>query len=221
MSYIRVSLIGTLPGGEAWSVNPCYAESIDQGGWNQDTGQDAADAVAVLQLGTALNGLKSSAAAPSRVRVERRSDQGVLIGAAEANWAPGTTGQSSPIHPPQTALVFSLRTAVPGRSGRGRLYWPALGATLAAATLRLNAPAPQGIADAICAYLDLVGTTLKNNLHPTPSLVNCKLAVVSTTKKNHQLVNSIQIGNVLDTQRRRRDRLIEEYTTNVYPTPIP
>jgi len=49
------------------------------------------------------------------------------------------SGSSPPVLPWNSALVTSLRTAVPrGRGSNGRMYWPALAATLSTSTGRIN-----------------------------------------------------------------------------------
>jgi len=43
------------------------------------------------------------------------------------------------------------------------------------------------------------------------------LAVWSRKNADLYVVNSIQVGDILDTQRRRRDQVIENYTVQSYP----
>ena len=62
MSYIRVRLIGSLPGGEVWSVNPAFNETTNVADWDQTAGQSAADAIAAIAIPTALNDLRSGRA---------------------------------------------------------------------------------------------------------------------------------------------------------------
>lgn len=217
MSYIRVGLQGTLPGGEVWSVNPAFNETTNVTTWDQSAGQTAANSISALSLPSALNALKSTAAGLSRVRVERRSDAGALLGAAEAGWAGGGSGASAPVHPPQTSIVFSLRSNVPGSRGRGRLYWPAIGATLSSSTLRLATPTTSDAATAAAGYLDQIATALKVALAPSPSLIDYDLCVVSPTSGTRTKVVRIQVGDILDVQRRRRDRLVETYASAAMP----
>lgn len=217
MSYIRVMLRGTLPGGESWSVNPAYNETTNVVTWDQEAGQSAATAIAAITLGTGLNGLRSNAAPGSIVRVERRTDAGILVGAAEAPWTITGTGASAAVHPPQTSCVLSLRSNTPGSRGRGRLYWPALGATLNATTLRLSAPTTSAVADAAVAYLDAIETALKEQLNPSPSLIDYHLCVVSPTTATRTDITRIEVGDVLDVQRRRRDKLVESRAITAYP----
>lgn len=217
MSYIRVNLRGTLPGGEAWSVNPAFNETTDVTTWDQQAAQNAANAIAALEIPGPLNALRSTSAAGATVRVERRSDSGAILGAAEAGWTIVGSSSSAGVHPPQTAVVLSLRSTVPGSSGRGRLYWPAIGATLSSTTLRLSTPATSAVATATATYLDKISSALKANLAAPPSLIDYDLCVVSPTTGTKTRIVLIQVGDVLDVQRRRRDRLVESYASAPMP----
>ena len=162
MSYIRVRLSGTLPGGEVWSVNPAFNETTNVTTWNQLAGNAAALAVARIDVPTPLSNIRGGAAPGTGVRVERRSDAHELIGAAEANWTAGKATSVTPRMPPQIAVVLSLRSTVPGSRGRGRLYWPALGGQVDSTTLRMSVPTPAAAASAAAQYLDAMATALKN-----------------------------------------------------------
>lgn len=218
MSFIRVSLRGDLPGGEVWSVNPAYNETTNVGTWDQAAGQQAADKIAALTVPTSLKGLLSSAAPLRTVRVERRTDDNVLIGAAEATWTGGGASGAGAKQSFQASVVLSLRSNVPGSRGRGRLYWPALGAALNASTLRLSAPTAQSVATDAVKYLNAIETALKEALAPVPSLIDYRLAVYSPTTKSKTDIVKIDVGDVLDVQRRRRDRQPEVYASVVYPS---
>lgn len=217
MSFIRVGLRGTLPGGEVWSVNPAFNESTDVVDWDQAAGQQAANAIGAITVPAALKSLLSSSAQMASVRVERRSDSNRLIGAAEAGWAGGGQSGAAASKTFQTSTVISLRSNVPGARGRGRLYWPALGAVLTAGTLRLGNPTPAAVATASVEYLDAIETALKNAIHPSPSLIDFHLAVYSPTTQTKTDITRIEVGDILDTQRRRRDTVQETYASAVYP----
>lgn len=217
MSFIRVGLRGTLPGGESWSVNPAYNETTDVVTWDQSEGQAAATAIGAIAVPTSLKNLMSSAATMATVRVERRSDANVLIGAAEAAWTGGGPSGTAPSKTFQTSAVLSLRSNVPGARGRGRLYWPALGAVLSATTLRLANPTTTSVATDSASYLDLIETALKNAFHPTPDLIDFHLAVYSPTTSSKTDITRIEVGDILDTQRRRRDKAVESYASHSYP----
>lgn len=217
MSFIRVNLRGTLPGGEAWSVNPAFNETTNVGTWDQSEGQAAADAISAIALPAALNQLCSKVAPRSRVRVERRTDANELLGAAEALWIGGTAATNTGQLPFQTSCVISLRSNTPGGSGRGRLYWPALGAAVDGSTLRLSNPTTAAVATAAATYLDAIATALKNALAPAPSLVDYDLAVYSPTQQSKQRIVRVEVGDILDTQNRRRDRLVESRSVVAMP----
>lgn len=217
MSYIRVQLRGTLAVAEVWSVNPAFNETTNVSDWDQEAGQNAANAIAALALPSALNTLRSNAGQGSTVRVERRSDAGDLLGAAEATWTAGKAASSGGSQPPQTSVVLSLRSTVPGARGRGRLYWPAIAAQLDSETLRLTTPTPQAVATAAATYLDRIASALKNALQPSPSLIDYDLCVVSPTTGTKTRIVRIEVGDILDVQRRRRDRLAEVYASAPMP----
>lgn len=217
MSFIRVSLRGGLPGGEVWSVNPAYNETTNVESWDQTAGQNAADRIAKTPVPESMRRLLSSAAPMRTVRVERRTDAGGLLGAAEAIWAGGSVTGTAPALPFQASVVLSLRSNVPGSRGRGRLYWPALGAALDTSTLRLRLPEPQSVATDAAKYLDAIETALKEALSPSPSLIDYHLAVYSPTTQSKTDIVKIEVGDVLDVQRRRRDRQPEIYSSAAYP----
>lgn len=217
MSFIRVSLRGGLPGGEVWSVNPAYNETTNVGTWDQVAGQQAADKIAALAVPTSLKSLLSNVAPMRTVRVERRTDDNALLGAAEAIWEGGGPSGDVARQPFQSSVVLSLRSNVPGSRGRGRLYWPALGAILSSSTLRLTTPTPKSVATDASKYLDAIETALKEALAPSPSLIDYHLAVYSPTTKSKTDIVKLEVGDILDVQRRRRDRLAEVYASVVYP----
>lgn len=217
MSYIRVRLNGSLPGGEVWSVNPAFAESDDVIDWNQEDGQQAADQIGGLALPSALNDLRSVAAAGTTVRVERRSDTHELIGAAEAPWIAAQGSSLGVSKPLQACAVISLRSTVPGASNRGRLYWPALGAIIGTTTARLTAPTVSAAASAAATYLDEINSTLMEYLYPDPSPLTSWLAVVSPTTGVKRRITRVEVGDILDVQRRRRDKVAEVYGSAPMP----
>lgn len=106
--------------------------------------------------------------------------------------------------PFQCATVVSLLTASATRHGRGRFYLPPL------ATGSID----QGrVSAASLAVLDTAWTAYFASLNGdniTPVVRN-RTGHVSTT------VTSARIGDVIDTQRRRRNKLTETYTVVAVP----
>lgn len=106
----------------------------------------------------------------------------------------GTSAEDS--LPPQVAVVVSLRTEVANRSGRGRFYLPAP-AVNAVSAGRFTTALQQNFVNAwtrAFAALDSAGAT--------PVLFS-RTTFANTT------ITSFNIGDVFDTQRSRRNQLVE------------
>lgn len=129
MSYVRVSILGSAPGGEVWSINPVIDPTFEfPPGVDQDALDAACNAIAGLTPGAALLGFMSTQLSITGARLEVRDDStDALIAISNQVRTTPQPGTGAPQRGAQTALVFSLRTNTPGGSGRGRLYWPAVG----------------------------------------------------------------------------------------------
>lgn len=106
----------------------------------------------------------------------------------------GTSAEDS--LPPQVAVVVSLRTELANRAGRGRFYLPAPAANAVTAG-RFTTAVQQNFVNAMTrmfASLDGAGIT--------PVLFS-RTTFANTT------ITSFNIGDVFDTQRRRRNQLVE------------
>lgn len=214
MSYARVSILGQFPGGEKWSINPVF----DPNGEGLDTvsqaNLDAAvAAVNALTIPSALMTLQGSGVTVNGCRIEVRSDtDDRLIGLSTASRATPSGGAGSLKLPTQSAIVVSLRTNTPGGRGRGRLYWPATGVVLGTDG-RISSPTPTAIAADMKTYL----LAIRNALATTNPLIGFDLAVRSQASRQTPLVVRLQVGDVVDTQRRRRDAYIESYSSVSFP----
>lgn len=104
---------------------------------------------------------------------------------------------ASAILPPQVALCVSLRTAEATRAGRGRFFLPSL---VAAATLdgRLTNTAR---GDVLAAAVAMFGDLVTGGLTPI---------LWGRTAKTKKVVTQIDVGSLFDTQRRRRNDIVEE-----------
>ena len=210
---LRVSVLGTFPSGEVWSVNPCF-EINGSGGENVTPAmaKTIADNTSVVSPNA---GLLLAMAANTQLigtRVESRALDGTLESQAETIRSSGIQGTGNAIHPPQTAIVVSLRTPGIGASARGRLYWPMTGQVLDATNGRLSSANQLTILAGLKQYLLGLETAVKI------TLPNANLTVWSRTTNNFHDVNALRLGNVVDTQRRRRDALIEAYEGTTYPS---
>lgn len=215
--YFRLSIQGTIAGGEVWSVNPCFSiQNEIGGGWDQALGQAAVNAVAAIAIPSFLGAVLSNAASIVSYRLEGRDDDHTLLGIAEAARATPYTGTGAPSKNATASAVLSLRSERPGPSGRGRLYWPALGVTLSATTFRIPAATTAAWAEDASSYLTAIQNAIRDNGGFSPGTA-ITLAVISKTTGGQYPVTRIMVGDVLDTQRRRRDRFQEAYASEPYP----
>lgn len=107
--------------------------------------------------------------------------------------------------PPQVAIVVSWVTALRNRGGRGRIYLPAPATdTLSAARISTAA---------VTATVAAIGRMLNG-------LVTAGLTPIiwSPGKPSPPAIISYNVGDVFDTQRRRRDQLQEVRTSAPVPT---
>lgn len=214
LSYVRVSILGTMLTNEVWSVNPVFDPTGEfPGGVNQVALDAAATAIANRTIPTQLRAFMSTSAARTGARVEVRDDvTDALIGISTQSISGSGAGSGTLNLPPQSALVLSLRTDTPGGSGRGRLYWPCL-----AATLDTNARLSTTIMNTFVADMKSYLAGMRSDLAAAFPTIGFDLAVRSKATHSTPHVVRIQGGNVLDTQRRRRDSIPEAYSTLTFP----
>lgn len=114
--------------------------------------------------------------------------------------APTTQGSGTPVLPWSTAIVFSLRTAIPrGYSSNGRVYWPATAAALELATGRLTAAQNSARVALFKTALDSVNAAA--NAYTT----GMRLVVASSTGAVTNAVTSIRSDDRLDSIERREN----------------
>lgn len=206
MSHNRLILRGTLYSSERWSVNLSYKGIVpanpdfDLNTYEELSGwaDDAADVLGTGQDISELRRLLGAYGNISSIRTEYVTSAGTVGAAAEKQLVPitGTTGGTSPS---QTSVVFSFRTGRPGRSYRGRVYWPAAGASIAslgtvASTISLSNAAGQLAA----LYKDMGRRSLDADLQPV--VWSKALSVVTP-------VTQVSVNDIPDTQRRRANEL--------------
>lgn len=121
---------------------------------------------------------------------------GTVITSAPAGTAFAGSGLGNAL-PPQIAVVVTLNTAILSRSTRGRYYLPA---TISGSVTSVGRLATTDQA----ALLTALTTAHSNEI-----AAGCTLTVYSRTHRTVENVTDISIGNVFDTQRRRRDKLVE------------
>lgn len=208
---VRVSIQGTLPGGEQWSVNPCY--TLADFGTTVTYPQliTIATAINAISIPSTLRLAWSTSTNVTGCRVEARKMNGDLEALAEGVRGAAIPGTGTSAHSYQTSIVQSLRTAQSGPSGRGRVYWPATGMIISASTLRPSDADVTSTLGAATTYLTAIGSAIAATLGSAP------LIVWSRSTGGRYLVNRVLMGNVLDVQRRRRDQAVENYQQLAYP----
>lgn len=115
------------------------------------------------------------------------------------------TGSGTGLVPPQLSVVASLRTSQLGRRGRGRMFLPPAG-TSSIANGRLSSAFQGQYGTDVKAFLEgcrLAGTG--------PGGVWTYPVVTGAPYTDYATVNQVRIGDVFDTQRRRRATLLEAY----------
>ena len=102
--------------------------------------------------------------------------------------------------PPQLAVVCSLRTDLATRAGRGRMFWPG--------------PASDALTDGTLGATPIAAfVTAGSALFSAMGASSLIPVLYSRTTTLVQVITSFDIGSVLDTQRRRRDKLVETRTS--------
>lgn len=208
---LKLSILGSGVGGEKWSINPVWA--ISGGAAITFTEANAiVTAVNAVTIPTTLRAAMSPTSSVVGVRVEARKATGELETLAEGLRNTAVAGSGTAPHPSQTAWVVSLRTNSPGGSGRGRLYWPATGLTIQVGSLRPQASDVTAFLNAMRDYLALLEAAVDAPIDETVDL-----CVWSRVNASRALVTRLMVGDVLDTQRRRRDMIPEAYSETAYP----
>lgn len=205
----KVSILGSGLNGEVWSVNPVY-HLITEPTLTFEQLNTICTAINAVTIPTGLRAMFPAQMAVTGVRVEQRESTGELIAQLEQQKGTPITGTGNTPHPIQTAMVLSLITAHAGPSGRGRLYWPATGVAIDINTLRFSSGVVTGFLTDMETYLSAIEAAIEATAGSAP------LSVWSRKTLGTFGVVRLRAGNVPDVQRRRRDALVETYSSLDY-----
>lgn len=125
--------------------------------------------------------------------------------------APITGGWNGSGFPPQIALVGTLVGVSPrGLASKGRMFLPGINASLDA-NGRISASDRLAICTGLRVFLrGVVDIAGEDNV---PILASKgRPGIIPTPGVSHEII-SVRVGNVYDTQRRRRNALVEAYST--------
>lgn len=122
---------------------------------------------------------------------------GASTGASQA-------GTNQRLVPPQNAMVVSLLTDLAGRHNRGRIYLPWAQSTLNG---RIGGGIASGVATSIANFISLARTRQVAGYTLFP--------VVDSSTVPQPQITAVRSDNVVDTQRRRRDKVTATETATV------
>lgn len=206
MGVLKVTWSGALPGGEVWSTSAAFSGPgvpnlpIPQAQMNKI----AADIAAIAQYAVIRENLSTSATY-TRVTVTQTTMGGTMLAKGVRERTSATAGLGTATRPHQCAMVLSLRSATATRSGRGRMYWPSLTGNFDAATLRVSASYATSFVTAMNVYLAAVRGLIDTELAGQ----GVYLAVHSKKDLTAYQITELEVGDIYDVQRRRRDKAIE------------
>lgn len=197
MTFYRGTVKGHLEGGEIFNFTIHFSGVTGQAA----TGAaELADAVTLLWSGTNspagnIEALYPAAIGVDGVVMDELSSFGTNVSQGRTSLALVGTSVTEPL-PPQCAMVVSLRTIEPTRAGRGRFYLPSpvVGTVI---DQRLDSAAQGDVLHGALAMLNHM-----KGLGLTPVVFHRNNSLVSP-------IVTIDVGDVFDTQRRRRNKLVE------------
>jgi hypothetical protein len=199
-SYLRHTILWSLPGGEVATAG-CAWDNTGGGIIGTPTDIAAALAAKSLAMWNSIKGSWATGTAYVGSRTAVIAVSGLTVETVENGHAPVTGGHSSANLPTEVAVVASLRTATYSRSGRGRMYLPAPSTGAVEPDGRFLASTQGGLADAMQTYLSTV----------TVGAADYFPVIASKTQFALRPVTTVQVGDIFDSQRRRRDALTEVY----------
>lgn len=196
MALFRHVASGTYPGGEVWSFTLHTQGSATiaaaEAAWLAATAAlwtGHLDGVISTQV--SMTGLTTASIDPTTGKQITRM--------ADVVTRPGVAA-GEPL-PAQVSLAISTRTALATRAGRGRFYLPPFDVSSTAG----GKVAAGKITATVTAVKAMMDSLLGAGLQPV---------LYGRVTKASTVVTTFDVGNVWDTQRRRRDKLVEVRTSS-------
>lgn len=207
LPHLRQTVNGGLPGGERWSCSVSFGIGSGAGPNQEDLTDFNSGALTYWQAWFSSTDRRGGTGTSLTQITTRLIDTTgtTILQAQQGASTPG--GNISVSVPNQCAVVISLITATPGARGRGRFYAPCLALTMGT-TGRIQTSEVTSIASVTATLLNGLNTSAGINL-PSSGAALCVASGVGTGA-NPRVV-AFRVGDVVDTQRRRRDALAETY----------
>lgn len=214
-----LTLFGSLPAGEIWQTSFKFAgdtvpfpvildEVTELQGFVNDDSAGGAWSTKLTALFAPLN---QANALLQGIRASAVNDSGRVTATADRSFSIGGTGVGA--MPNQIAVVGSLLSATPGPTGRGRVYLPASGITITPSTGAMANPTTATVNTALAGLVDkIVATANAAGASGSYHVVVASSGGLSAAPANH-IVTTVKVGSIPDTQRRRRNRMREIYSS--------
>jgi hypothetical protein len=120
-------------------------------------------------------------------------------------------GGAGPTNAPQVSLAATLTTNIArGRGSKGRMFLPGVGFSVGADG-KITAAQATTIAGQIKAFMDVINAAA--DVPGVVSLQSQEVTGVPFKASAANQVTGVKVGTVYDTQRRRRNNLVEIYST--------
>lgn len=215
---VRVAIVGTLADNESM-VHTFHVKDVSPAGSETPSLQALADGLRdkwasglVLAAPTATMATQlASTTRYTRVTAYRIDEStGRASDLAEASFAANVGGTSSSVLPTELALCATTSTGKPGRSRRGRLYFGGFGHNALVTSTGRAAPACTLTA---ATFLSRFFRDVRNIDVGTGQQDKWEPQVVSVTQGTAGKITAVQVGDVLDVQRRRRNKIQEARTS--------
>lgn len=124
-----------------------------------------------------------------------------------------TGSGASGVLPLQLSLVASHRTSQVGRRGRGRMFLPGLSATIMSTDSLVTTTPRNAARDKQITFLEALGyDDALTGWYLVPS-------IIGDPWTQYSMINAVQVGSVMDTQRRRRNALVETLSVGAVDRP--
>jgi hypothetical protein len=204
--HILYTIAGKLPGGETWSIGlRTGAVAIPTTAQLDALASNVATLFqACISSGTdGIQARNPTTWTFESVTARHVTAAGLTDRLGNPQIATTAGGSATQYQPDQIAVVFTLLSATPGRSGKGRVYIPVLSIAGIVAS-RLTFAQISDFADTFALFLGGISIMTGGGIGPFPICVQSRLGPGVPSQ-----VTAVSVGDVMDTQRRRRDKLVE------------